>query len=93
VALCGCGRPLSGDGRGQGVRDLNSEPGQGRSHFISIYGSSVCGEMSVTVVTHGNLWHIHILYGTVIFIQFECTVHVRRKWEVSSSRTHRLIEL
>ena len=32
VALCGCGRPLSGDGGGQGVRDLNSEPGQGRSH-------------------------------------------------------------
>ena len=32
MALCGCGRPLSGDGGGQGVRDLNSEPGQGRSH-------------------------------------------------------------
>ena len=51
MALCGCGRPLSGDGGGQGVRDLNSEPGQGRSHkeacVCPMIGHGVGGECGV----------------------------------------------
>ena len=51
MALCGCGRPLSGDGGGQGVRDLNSEPGQGRLHkeacVCPMIGHGVGGECGV----------------------------------------------
>ena len=62
VALCGCGRPLSGDGGGQGVRDLNSEPGQGRSHREACVcpmighgvGGGVCSGRSDSGVVQGQ---------------------------------------
>ena len=62
VALCGCGRPLSGDGGGQGVRDLNSEPGQGRSHKEACVcsmighgvGGGVCSGRSDSGVVQGQ---------------------------------------